>query len=106
MANFNQELAEAGVLARPLRPAPAELRAPASPSPAASQSAGRPVRRSEGVLGGYWIIQVSSRDEAIAWACKVPPVEDFTIEVRQVEGPEDFPAEVKTRLVISTNEVG
>ena len=48
------------------------------------------------VLGGYWLIDVKSRDEAIAWAMRVPGIGgDGIIEVRQVQEMEDFPEDVQ-----------
>jgi hypothetical protein len=47
------------------------------------------------VLGGYWIIQVKSKDEAIAWASRCPGNEDCAIEVRQVQELSDFPPDVQ-----------
>ncbi|MBL8703084.1 MAG: YciI family protein [Alphaproteobacteria bacterium] len=47
------------------------------------------------VLGGYWMIRVASRDEAIAWASRCPAAENETIEVRQVQEMADFPADVQ-----------
>jgi hypothetical protein len=36
------------------------------------------------LVAGFWIIQVQSKAEAIAWASRVPFVNDEVIEVRQV----------------------
>src|SRR5712664_3893161 len=47
------------------------------------------------VLGGYWMIQVKSRDEAIEWAKRCPASDNEVIEVRQVQELADFPADVK-----------
>jgi len=47
------------------------------------------------VLGGYWMIQVGSKDEAIEWASRCPASDDETIEVRQVQEFSDFPADVQ-----------
>jgi hypothetical protein len=47
------------------------------------------------VLGGYWMINVKSRDEAIAWAKKVPARHGDVIEVRQVFEMEEFPEDVQ-----------
>jgi len=47
------------------------------------------------VVGGYWMIQVKSRDEAIEWASRCPGSENETIEIRQVQEMSDFPADVK-----------
>ncbi|HEY8997279.1 MAG TPA: YciI family protein [Edaphobacter sp.] len=50
------------------------------------------------VLGGYWMIQVRSREEAIEWAKRCPVIGDDTIEVRQVQEFDDFPAEIAEHL--------
>ena len=47
------------------------------------------------VLGGYWMIDVTSREEAIEWATRCPAGDNETIEVRQVQEMEDFPPEVQ-----------
>ncbi|MDE5441933.1 YciI family protein [Bradyrhizobium sp. CSA207] len=47
------------------------------------------------VLGGYWMIEVASRDEAIAWAKKCPASPNEIIEIRQVQEMSDFPPEVQ-----------
>lgn len=47
------------------------------------------------VLGGYWMIQVHSKEEAIAWAARCPAANNETIEIRQVQEFEDFPKDVQ-----------
>jgi hypothetical protein len=47
------------------------------------------------VVGGYWMIQVKSREEAIEWASRCPGSENETIEIRQVQEMSDFPTDVK-----------
>jgi hypothetical protein len=47
------------------------------------------------VIGGYWIIEVNSREEAIAWASRCPASDSEVIELRQVQEFADFPAEVQ-----------
>ncbi len=54
-----------------------------------------PFAESKEVLGGYWIIDVKSREEAIAWAKKCPGGDNEVIEVRQIQAMEDFPDDVK-----------
>jgi hypothetical protein len=54
-----------------------------------------PFSEAKEVLGGYWMIQVKSREEAIEWACRCPGDENATIEVRQVQDMGDFPEEIK-----------
>jgi hypothetical protein len=54
-----------------------------------------PFAEAKEVVGGYWMIQVGSRAEAIEWACRCPGGEGETIEVRQVQEFADFPAAVQ-----------
>ena len=50
--------------------------------------------RSE-LVGGYWMIQVKSRAEAVEWARRAPMLDGDMIEVRQVQELEDFPPEIQ-----------
>jgi len=54
-----------------------------------------PFAEAKEVLGGYWIIQVKSKEEAIEWAKRVPGSENETVEVRQLQEMADFPADVQ-----------
>ena len=47
---------------------------------------------------GYWMIQVTSRAEAIEWARRCPAHGNEVIEVRQVQDLEDFPADVRRAI--------
>lgn len=49
-----------------------------------------PFAEAKEVLGGYWMIDVKSREEAIEWAKKCPASETETIEIRKVQELEDF----------------
>lgn len=53
-----------------------------------------PFTETKEVLGGYWIIDVPSLEDAVAWARQAPcPAGEF-IEIRPVWTPEDFGPEV------------
>jgi hypothetical protein len=54
-----------------------------------------PFTESKEVLGGYWMIEVSSRQQAIDWAKKCPASENEIIEIRQVQEMSDFPPDVQ-----------
>jgi hypothetical protein len=54
-----------------------------------------PFTEAKEVLGGYWMIDVKSREEAIAWAKKCPASENEIIEIRQVQEIGDFSEEVQ-----------
>ena len=47
------------------------------------------------VIGGYWMIQVKSKEEAIEWAKRCPASANEVIEVRQVQEFADFSPEVQ-----------
>src|SRR5262245_16108266 len=47
------------------------------------------------VLGGYWMIQVKSKAEAIEWASRCPATGNEVIEIRQVQEMSDFPPDVQ-----------
>jgi hypothetical protein len=46
-------------------------------------------------LGGYWLIDVGTQDDAIGWALRCPADEGDVIEIRQVQEFAEFPAEVQ-----------
>ncbi len=54
-----------------------------------------PFTESKEVLGGYWIINVKSKQEAVEWARRCPAAEGDVIEVRQIFEMEDFPEDVQ-----------
>jgi hypothetical protein len=54
-----------------------------------------PFTEAKEVLGGYWMIEVGSRQEAIEWARKCPASENEIIEIRQVQEMSDFPPDVQ-----------
>ena len=53
-----------------------------------------PFPEAKEVIGGYWIIQASSREEAIEWAKRAPIAANEIIEVRQFFEVSDFPEDV------------
>lgn len=54
-----------------------------------------PFAEAKEVLGGFWIINVASRAEAIEWATRCPGGENEVVEVRQVQELEDFPPDLQ-----------
>ena len=69
-----------------------------------------PFAEAKEVLGGYWVIDVASKQAAIDWAKRCPAGDNEVIEVRQVQALEDFPEDVRraaagydTMLVESKN---
>jgi hypothetical protein len=55
-----------------------------------------PFTEAKEMIGGYWIIDVKSKDDALEWAKRVPTVDgDFTIELRQIFEMDEFPPDVQ-----------
>jgi hypothetical protein len=54
-----------------------------------------PFPEAKEVVGGFWLIDVKSKAEAIKWARRIPGGDDMTVEVRQVQEWEDFTPEVQ-----------
>jgi hypothetical protein len=47
------------------------------------------------ILGGYWMLEVRSKEEAVEWAKRCPAAEGDVLEVRQVHELSDFPPELR-----------
>ncbi len=54
-----------------------------------------PFTEAKEVIGGYWMIQVKSKEEAVEWASRCPASDNEVIELRQVQEMSDFPADVQ-----------
>ena len=95
MMQFNRSLQEAGVLLAldGLHPPSSGVRINLMDGKVKVSDG--PFAESREVVGGYWMIDVSSRDEAIAWASRCPLTPGDTIEVRQVFEMADFPPEAR-----------
>ena len=57
-----------------------------------------PFAEAKEVVGGYWLIQVRSREEAIEWASRCPASDNEVIEVRQVQDFAEFPEDVQASI--------
>ena len=95
MMRYNESLKKAGVLIALDGLHPPSMGARVSFEGGKPRVTDGPFAEAKEVLGGYWMIQVRSRDEAIAWATRCPATPDEVIEVRQVQELEDFPADVQ-----------
>jgi hypothetical protein len=95
MTKYNESLHKAGVLlaGEGLHPPSMGVRV-TFPGGKPKVSDG-PFSEAKEVLGGYWLIQVKSKEEAVEWAKRCPASENETIEVRQVQEFEDFPPEIQ-----------
>lgn len=95
MMKYNEELQKAGVLLS------LEGLHPPSMGARVSFPNGKPVVtdgpfiEAKEVIGGFWTIQVASKQEAIDWAKRCPMMNGETIEIRQVQEFADFPEDVQ-----------
>lgn len=95
MMKYNEELQRAGVLLALDGLHPPSMGARVSFAGGQPTVTDGPFAEAKEVLGGYWMIQVRSLDEAIAWASRCPASDNEVIEVRQVQEFADFPADVQ-----------
>ncbi len=95
MMKYNEDLQKAGVLLGLDGLHPPSMGARVSFSKGKPTVTDGPFAESKEVLGGYWMIQVSSRKEAIEWAKRCPASDNEVIEIRQVQEFSDFPADVQ-----------
>jgi len=95
MMKYNASLQKAGVLLALDGLHPPSMGARVSFHGGKPKVTDGPFAEAKEVLGGYWMIQVRSRDEAIAWASRCPAGDNEVIEIRQVQELEDFPADVQ-----------
>ena len=95
MTKYNEDLAKAGALIA------LDGLQPSSKGARISFTGGKrivtdgPFIETKEVVGGYWMIQVNSKEEAIEWARRCPAGDGDVIEVRQVFEMSDFPADVQ-----------
>jgi len=95
MAKYNESLVQAGVLLALDGLHPPSMGARVSFSGGKAKVTDGPFSEAKEVLGGYWMIQVKSREEAIEWASRCPASDNEIIEVRQVQEMSDLPADVQ-----------
>jgi hypothetical protein len=92
MGNFNEELVKAGVMLAGdgLHPSSRGKRVRFSGSNRTAIDG--PFAETKELIAGFWLWQVGSMDEAVAWVrrCPNPMPEDSEIEIRQVFEAEDF----------------
>ena len=98
MSKYNESLQKAGVLLALDGLHPPSMGARVSFAGGKPKVTDGPFSEAKEVLGGYWMIQVKSREEAIAWASRCPAGENEVIEVRQVQEWSDFPPDVQEAL--------
>ena len=95
MMKYNESLQKAGVLLALDGLHPPSMGARVSFSGGRPKVTDGPFTEAKEVVGGYWMIQVKSKEEAIEWASRCPASDNEVIEIRQVQEFSDFPADVQ-----------
>lgn len=102
MTRFNEELVNAGIMeaGEGLQPSSKGVRIRFSKDDKRSVVDG-PFAETKELIAGYWIWNVKSQDEAIAWAKRAPspfPGEECEIEIRQIMSDDDMGDEFTPEL--------
>ena len=95
MMKFNEELAKAGALIALDGLHPSSKGARVRFAHGKPEVTDGPFIEAKEVIGGYWIIEAESKEEAIQWARRCPAADGDIIEVRQVFEMPDFPPDVQ-----------
>ena len=95
MMKYNEALQKAGVLLALDGLHPPSMGARVTFEGGKPKVTDGPFAEAKEVLGGYWMIQVRSREEAIEWAKRCPGGPNEIVEVRQVQEMSDFPPDVQ-----------
>src|SRR6202012_4825683 len=95
MAEYNKSLQQAGVLLALDGLFPPSTGARISYADGKATVTDGPFAEAKEVIGGYWIIQARSREEAIEWARRAPMSNNEIIELRQIFEMGDFPEDLQ-----------
>ena len=95
MMKYNESLQKAGVLLALDGLHPPSMGARVSFPGGKAKVTDGPFPEAKEVVGGYWMIQVKSKAEAVEWARRCPGSENEMIEIRQVRELSEFPPEVQ-----------
>ena len=95
MMKYNEALQKAGVLLALDGLHPPSMGARVSFQGGRPKVTDGPFTEAKEIIGGYWMIQVKSKAEAIEWASRCPGSDNEVIEVRQVQELADFPEDVQ-----------
>jgi len=94
MGKYNEELMKAGVLVDLAGLQPTSKGARIQFSGGNKTVIDGPFAETKEVIGGFWIIKVKSKQEALEWAMRAPAPhgegKDAEIEIRQIMGLEEF----------------
>ena len=108
MGKYNEQLQKAGVLLAldGLTP-PATMSARVTFKSGKSKVTDGPFAETKEVVGGFWIIQVKSREEALEWASRIPGSDnEMVVEVRRLFDITDFDPETQKEIQKKFGDAG
>jgi hypothetical protein len=97
MGNYNQQLADAGVMLAGEGLHPTSKGARVKFAGGKTTVTDGPFAETKELVGGFWLWKVNSREEALEWL-KRAPFENTEVELRQVFEAEDFGDEFTPEL--------
>jgi hypothetical protein len=106
MMKYNEELTKAGILLALDGLHPSAKGARVHFNGGKPKVVDGPFTELKEVLGGYWMIQVKSKEEAVEWATRAPCPAGETIEVRRVFEMSDFNIDPAGELNAAAERVG
>jgi hypothetical protein len=107
MGKYNEQLQKAGVLLAldGLTP-PSTMSARVTFEGGKSKVTDGPFAEAKEVVGGYWVIQVKSREEALEWASRIPGSDNEMVEVRRMFDITDFDPEIQKEIQKKFGDAG
>jgi hypothetical protein len=103
MMKYNEELQRAGILLALDGLHPPSMGARVSFEGGNAVVTDGPFPEAKEVVGGYWIIDVKSKEEAIEWAKRCPGSDNEVIEIRKVQEMSDYPQDI--RDIVSSSSI-
>jgi hypothetical protein len=94
MGRFNEELIKAGIMLAGDGLKPSKFGKRIHFNGSTRSVTDGPFAETKEVVGGYWLIQARSPEEALEWARRVPG-QSCRVEVRRIFELEDFPQEIQ-----------
>ena len=97
---FNEELHQAGVLVASEGLNPAGVRARVEVKGGKRVIVDGPYAETKELVGGFYVIEVKSKEEALAWAqrCPIGLGTDNVLDIHQLTGADDLPPELVERV--------
>jgi hypothetical protein len=92
MGRFNSDMVKAGVLLGGDGLAPSDTATTVEITEADAVVLDGPFAETKELIAGFWILQVSSQEEAVEWAKRIPATGGDTtlVEVRRIAEADDF----------------